>query len=31
MPVAIPDFTRGAWKTMQPLEIVEAPGPVAKS
>jgi hypothetical protein len=22
MPVAIPDFTRGLWKTMKPLGIV---------
>jgi hypothetical protein len=26
MPVAFPDFTRGLWKTMRPIEIAFAPG-----
>ncbi len=26
MPVAFPDFTRGLWKTMKPIEIADPPG-----
>jgi hypothetical protein len=30
-PVAIPDFSRGLWQTMRPLEIAEAAMPSSKT